>query len=155
MEKYAILERLLRDELHVPLERFHPAEEVSDEDLARVRGVREVIGPNRDLMIDANCGWDADTAIQAIHDMDDLNVGLTEQPTPDGDYAALARVRREDFGHVAERDHRCGDIGPEPGYGHSQISPIRRHWRCPGRRLLAGRSQGSRSDFLEFTRLTY
>ncbi len=40
LEKYAILERLLRDELHVPLERFHPAEEVSDEDLARVHTPR-------------------------------------------------------------------------------------------------------------------
>ena len=34
-----------------------------EDDIARVRAVREVIGPERKLVIDANCGWDADTAI--------------------------------------------------------------------------------------------
>lgn len=40
LEKYAILERLLREELHVPEHRFHAADEVSDEDLARVHTPR-------------------------------------------------------------------------------------------------------------------
>ena len=31
---------------------------VPEEDVARVRAVREVIGFDRDLVIDANCGWD-------------------------------------------------------------------------------------------------
>jgi len=99
------------------------------DDIERVRVVREVIGPDRDLVIDANCGWDADTAIQAIQDMADLNVGLTEQPTPDGDYAALARVRREtkppvmaddicfDLVHAQEllRNECCDVISVYPG----------------------------------------
>lgn len=63
-------------------------------DIERVRIVREVIGPERELVIDANCGWDAATAIAATREMDDCNVALFEQPTPDGDYAALAEVRR-------------------------------------------------------------
>jgi len=66
-----------------------------DEDIQRVRLVRELIGPDRHIVIDANCGWDADTAIRAINAMADLNIALDEQPTPDGDYAAMARVRRE------------------------------------------------------------
>ena len=65
------------------------------EDIERVRIVREVIGPDHEIVIDANCGWDADTAIESVHKMEDLNVSLFEQPTPDGDYAALAKVRRE------------------------------------------------------------
>jgi L-alanine-DL-glutamate epimerase-like enolase superfamily enzyme len=64
------------------------------EDIERVRIVREVAGPNPDLVIDANCGWDAATAIAAVKELDDCNVGLFEQPTPDGDYAAIAEVRR-------------------------------------------------------------
>lgn len=64
-------------------------------DIERVRIVREVIGPDRKLVIDANCGWDADTAIAAINALDDCALTLVEQPTHDGDYAALARVRRE------------------------------------------------------------
>lgn len=64
-------------------------------DIERVRIVREVAGPKREIVIDANCGWDAATAIAAVREMRDCNVTLFEQPTPDGDYAALAEVRRE------------------------------------------------------------
>ena len=64
-------------------------------DVERVRAVREAIGPDIALTIDANCGWDADTAIRCIRELADCKLALVEQPTPDGDYAALARVRRE------------------------------------------------------------
>ncbi|GAB4155364.1 MAG: dipeptide epimerase [Planctomycetaceae bacterium] len=69
---------------------------VPDEDIERVQIVREEIGPERELVIDANCGWDAPTAIEACQRMDELglNVSLFEQPTTNGDYAALAEVRR-------------------------------------------------------------
>ena len=63
--------------------------------IARVRAVRQAIGPERTLVIDANCGWDANTAIYAIRELEDCHLALAEQPTPDGDYAAMARVRRE------------------------------------------------------------
>ena len=66
-----------------------------EDDIARVRAVREVIGPERKLVIDANCGWDADTAIRCVRELTDCRIDLVEQPTPDGDYAAIARVRRE------------------------------------------------------------
>ncbi len=66
-----------------------------EEDIARVRVVREVIGMSRKLVIDANCGWDADTAIRCVKALRDCRIDLVEQPTPDGDYAAIARVRRE------------------------------------------------------------
>jgi len=64
-------------------------------DVERVRAVRAAIGPKIALTIDANCGWDVDTAIRAIRKLADCHLALVEQPTPDGDYAALARVRRE------------------------------------------------------------
>jgi muconate cycloisomerase len=64
-------------------------------DVERVRAVRAEIGPAIELTIDANCGWEADTAIRCIRELSDCNLALVEQPTPDGDYAALARVRRE------------------------------------------------------------
>ena len=65
-----------------------------EEDVARVAAVREVIGPDRDLVIDANAGWDAATSITAMERMADDNVGLFEQPTTNGDFHALAEVRR-------------------------------------------------------------
>ena len=65
------------------------------DDIARVRAVRQAIGPEVDLVIDANCGWDAATAIETVRAMSDCRIALVEQPTPRGDFAALARVRRE------------------------------------------------------------
>jgi L-Ala-D/L-Glu epimerase / N-acetyl-D-glutamate racemase len=64
-------------------------------DVERVRAVRAAIGPDVELTIDANCGWDVDTAIRCVRELADCHLALVEQPTPDGDYAALARVRRE------------------------------------------------------------
>jgi muconate cycloisomerase len=65
------------------------------DDIARVRAVREVIGRDRALVIDANCGWDADTAICCLRELADCRIAVMEQPTPDGDYEQIARVRRE------------------------------------------------------------
>lgn len=75
-------------------------------DVERVAIAREVIGPDLEIVIDANCGWDAQTAIDAVKEMDaqNLNVALFEQPTPDGDYEAMARVRREISSEVMADD---------------------------------------------------
>lgn len=62
-------------------------------DVERVQAVRGTIGPGLELVIDANGGYDAETAIAAARAMEHLNVGLFEQPTPRGDFAGLAQVR--------------------------------------------------------------
>lgn len=67
----------------------------AETDIARVRTVREAAGPAIDMVIDANCGWDPDTAIHCIRALADCRIGLVEQPTADGDYAALRRLRLE------------------------------------------------------------
>lgn len=63
-------------------------------DVARVRAVRGAIGPSIGMVIDANCGWSAETAISCVRELADCRLSLVEQPTPDGDYEAIARVRR-------------------------------------------------------------
>lgn len=63
-------------------------------DVARVRAVRAAAGPGVSLVMDANCGWDAETAIRAVRALADCGLSLVEQPTPDGDYEGMARVRR-------------------------------------------------------------
>jgi muconate cycloisomerase len=78
-------------------------------DVARVRAVREAIGPGRALTIDANCGWDAETAVRCLHELEDCRIALDEQPTPDGDYEAIARVRRETTPPVMA-DDMCFDL---------------------------------------------
>lgn len=101
----------------------------ADDDLQRVRAVREVIGPTAKLDIDANCGWSTETAIHKVRALADCRLALVEQPTPDGDYEALARVRREtgavimaddmcfDLVHARElvRNHACDVINVYPG----------------------------------------
>jgi L-Ala-D/L-Glu epimerase len=99
------------------------------DDIARVRAVREVTGFERKLVIDANCGWNADTAISCIKQLADCRIDLVEQPTPDGDYESIARVRREcripvmaddmcfDLIHAKEliRNQACDLISVYPG----------------------------------------
>jgi L-alanine-DL-glutamate epimerase-like enolase superfamily enzyme len=55
---------------------------VAEHDIARVRAVREVIGPERALVIDANCGWEAHTAIRCVRELADCRLALVEQPRP-------------------------------------------------------------------------
>ena len=81
----------------------------AEDDIARVRAVREVIGPKCKLVIDANTGWDVETAIYCVRQLQDCNLAVVEQPTPDGDYAALARVRRE-TGAVVMADDMCFNL---------------------------------------------
>jgi muconate cycloisomerase len=79
------------------------------QDVARVRAVREVIGDERALVIDANGGWDADTAIRCLRELESCRLELVEQPTPEGDFAAMARVRRE-TGQRLMADDGCFDL---------------------------------------------
>ena len=80
-----------------------------EEDIARVRAVREVIGSERFLVIDANCGWDTETAIDCIQRLEDCRIDLAEQPTAKRDYAGMARVRRE-TGVPILADDTCFDL---------------------------------------------
>lgn len=63
-------------------------------DVARVRAVRDAVGPEVGLRLDANQGWDAFAAIAAIRALEDAGVGVevVEQPVPAGDVLGLAHV---------------------------------------------------------------
>jgi L-Ala-D/L-Glu epimerase len=63
-------------------------------DIERVRIVRGTVGPRPAIVIDANCGYDAKTAIAMAGEIEDCRVDLFEQPTPRGDFEALAEVRQ-------------------------------------------------------------
>ena len=63
-------------------------------DVARMRAVRQAIGPDVLLTCDANGGWSVRDAVRALHAMADLDLLLAEQPTPREDLDALAAVRR-------------------------------------------------------------
>jgi L-alanine-DL-glutamate epimerase-like enolase superfamily enzyme len=52
------------------------------EDIERMALVREVIGPEKDLMIDVNRGWDLATAIEGARLLEPLRPRWLEEPVP-------------------------------------------------------------------------
>jgi muconate cycloisomerase len=66
-----------------------------DADVARVSAVREAIGPDIKLGVDANGGWgDPTTAIAAIGRLKASAIAFAEQPVRAGDPEEMAAVRR-------------------------------------------------------------
>jgi muconate cycloisomerase len=65
-----------------------------DEDVARVRAVRDAVGPGVRLGVDANGGWAPRIAIQTIRRLVEFDIIFAEQPVPPVDVAWLADVRR-------------------------------------------------------------
>lgn len=63
-------------------------------DLERVQHVREAVGPEVRLTVDANGGWSVNEAIQASPPLEELDVAFIEQPVHRLDLEGLAQVRR-------------------------------------------------------------
>jgi len=62
------------------------------EDIERVRAVREAVGPDIGLMVDANSIWDVPTALKWIKPLEELDVRWIEEPVSVDDVAGSARV---------------------------------------------------------------
>jgi L-alanine-DL-glutamate epimerase-like enolase superfamily enzyme len=62
------------------------------EDVARVRSVREAIGGDVKLMVDANCGYRAFEAIQFAKRIEELDIFWFEEPVGADDYDGMRRV---------------------------------------------------------------
>ena len=65
------------------------------EDVAHVRAVRELVGPDVALKIDSNQGWDYPTAVANIKAMMPLNLQYSEQPLAAWDYDNMKRLREK------------------------------------------------------------
>lgn len=63
------------------------------EDVAHVRAVRELAGPDIAIRMDSNQGWGFPEAVANIQAMADLNLQYSEQPLPVWDYQNMARLR--------------------------------------------------------------
>jgi len=64
-------------------------------DFARVRNIREAVGPGIALRIDANQGWDRITALRALNTMAAFEVEFCEQPLRAHDVAGLRMLRQQ------------------------------------------------------------
>lgn len=65
-----------------------------DEDLARVEAVRDALGPDGHVRVDANGAWDVDTAVRMIGLLDRAADGLEYVEQPCATIDELAAVRR-------------------------------------------------------------
>src|SRR5262245_9538644 len=68
-----------------------------DGDVARVKAVRDVVGDQTKLGVDANGGWPTATvAVATIRRLREAaNIAFAEQPVPAGDHEEMAAVRRQ------------------------------------------------------------
>ncbi|RXZ45827.1 o-succinylbenzoate synthase [Agromyces binzhouensis] len=67
------------------------SDQTLDRDVARVRAVREAMGPEGRIRVDANGGWNVDEAEHAIHALAPFDLEYVEQPCPS--VAELAEIR--------------------------------------------------------------
>jgi muconate cycloisomerase len=65
------------------------------DDVARVRAVREAIGDEIRLGVDANGGWSPREAVQTLRQMMPYRIYFAEQPVPPLDVQWMADVRRQ------------------------------------------------------------
>ncbi|WP_203363322.1 dipeptide epimerase [Bacillus sp. REN10] len=65
-------------------------------DVARIAAVREAVGKNVPIRVDANQGWHVySTAIQAMKQLEPLQLSWLEQPIRIGDIDGLAQLKRQ------------------------------------------------------------
>ncbi|HEU4392874.1 MAG TPA: mandelate racemase/muconate lactonizing enzyme family protein [Solirubrobacterales bacterium] len=50
------------------------------DDVGQVRAVREAVGPDAGVRVDANAAWDVETAKRTLAELEELDVELAEQP---------------------------------------------------------------------------
>lgn len=81
------------------------------DDVARVRAVREALGPEIRLRGDANGAWSAAAALEALQAMAAFDVEYVEQPVPADDIAGLALVRRRAAVRVAADESVASEAG--------------------------------------------
>lgn len=71
-----------------------PIMEAIREDAARVRAVREAVGPNVELFIDANCNLDLYHARKLVEMVQPFGISFFEEPLTQNDVAGMAELRR-------------------------------------------------------------
>ncbi len=82
-----------------------------DRDLARVGIVRETVGPDVGVFVDANGGYSAAQAVRVARPLDALGVTWFEEPVSSDDHDGLRRVR-----DCVSQDVAAGEYGDSLAY---------------------------------------
>ena len=65
-----------------------------EEDFERVRNIREAVGPDIAIRIDANQGWTVTQAIEVLNKLERFDIEFAEQPVAANEFKGLAEIRR-------------------------------------------------------------
>ena len=71
-----------------------PLDDVIAEDIRRVAAVREAVGPDVQLYIDANCGLDLFHAAKLAKSIEQYDITFFEEPITQNDVRSMAELRR-------------------------------------------------------------
>ena len=77
-------------------------------DILRIKAIREAVGNEIPLRIDANQGWEAEEAIATLKALSQYNIQHCEEPIPRWDFMKLPRVKKESPIPIMS-DESCGD----------------------------------------------
>jgi L-alanine-DL-glutamate epimerase-like enolase superfamily enzyme len=65
------------------------------EDVERIRLIREAVGDEIQIRIDANEGWTPKQAVEVLNKIEKFNIQFAEQPVPAEDIKGLIKVRKD------------------------------------------------------------
>jgi len=80
-------------------------------DVRRVAAVREAVGKEIGIMLDANNCWDAATGVQFANRVRDLDIMWLEEPVPADDFVGLAKYKRGTDIPLATGEHEYTKFG--------------------------------------------
>lgn len=67
----------------------------AETDIERIKAIRKAIGKKLPLRIDANQGWDVDSAIKVLKALGKYNIQYCEEPIPRWDFLNLKKVKKK------------------------------------------------------------
>jgi len=80
-------------------------------DVASVRAVRQAVGPNVEIMLDANSAYDAATAIRLCRQLEPLDIAWLEEPVPPDDVSGYELIRKSTSIPLAAGESEFGVFG--------------------------------------------
>ena len=79
----------------VKLKVGHMSRTTVEQDVANIKAIRDAVGYEARLAVDANGGWDYFEALTALRKMDKYNLLMAEQPLPWWDIDGMAKLRQK------------------------------------------------------------
>ncbi|GAL86392.1 mandelate racemase [Sporocytophaga myxococcoides] len=78
-----------------------------EEDLERIKQIRTQIGYDIPLRIDANQGWDCQTAVEILKDLESYNIQHCEEPIPRWDFMNLPFIKKNSLMPIMADESCC------------------------------------------------